>query len=186
MKAWQHRSACRYGRSCCWVVTSFRSLWQPGFGCPARAGHVMTLAALSALLPWAMRFIMAFRFRLSLLGALLHPLGVAALVAIQWIAFFRWRVRPSGYVEGPPGRLAGRCGALALHGQPDRVCHAPGNFLPGECCQRVLPGRHAQRIKPRPVGCKPVDCFCETVCIHCRQAKPVLAVRDDVGNAFDA
>jgi hypothetical protein len=21
----------------------------------------------------------------------LHPLGVAALVAIQWIAFFRWR-----------------------------------------------------------------------------------------------
>ena len=64
----------------------------------------MTLAMLSALLPWAMRFIMAFRFRLSLLGALLHPLGVAALVAIQWIAFFRWR---SGHQVTWKGRPVG-------------------------------------------------------------------------------
>jgi hypothetical protein len=61
-------------------------LWLTG-----ASGQVMTLAMLAALLPWAVRFIMAFRFRLSLLGALLHPLGVTALVVIQWIAFFRWR-----------------------------------------------------------------------------------------------
>ncbi|MDP9292331.1 MAG: glycosyltransferase family 2 protein [Verrucomicrobiota bacterium] len=39
-----------------------------------------------AILP---RLIAVSRFRQSLLGALLHPLGIIALVAIQWWAFFR-------------------------------------------------------------------------------------------------
>lgn len=55
------------------------------------ASDVLMLALLSAPLPWLMRFVLAFRFRLSLLGAALHPLGVAVLVGIQWVAFLRWR-----------------------------------------------------------------------------------------------
>jgi glycosyltransferase involved in cell wall biosynthesis len=36
------------------------------------------------------------RFRQSLIGALLHPVGICALLAIQWLAFFRsLRKRPS-------------------------------------------------------------------------------------------
>ncbi len=44
------------------------------------------VATVAAFLP---RFIAAARFRQSLLGALLHPVGICALVAIQWFAFFR-------------------------------------------------------------------------------------------------
>lgn len=44
------------------------------------------LASAAALLP---RFLAAVRFRQALLGALLHPVGVCILVAIQWFAFFR-------------------------------------------------------------------------------------------------
>ena len=46
------------------------------------------LGIAASLLP---RLIGAFRFRQSLLGAILHPLGVCALLAIQWFAFFRAR-----------------------------------------------------------------------------------------------
>lgn len=60
---------------------------------------ILILAAASALLP---RILAAVRFRQSYLGALLHPLGVLILVAIQWYAFGRdrlgrpvsWRGRP--------------------------------------------------------------------------------------------
>jgi hypothetical protein len=49
------------------------------------------LATITAFLP---RLIGVVRFRQSLLGALLHPVGVCLLVAIQWVAFFRvWRRR---------------------------------------------------------------------------------------------
>ena len=34
------------------------------------------------------RLVLALRFRQSILGALLHPLGVAILVAIQWYSWF--------------------------------------------------------------------------------------------------
>ena len=44
------------------------------------------LATAAAFLP---RLIAVVRFRQSLLGALLHPVGICALVAIQWFAFFR-------------------------------------------------------------------------------------------------
>ena len=46
------------------------------------------LGIAASLLP---RLIGVFRFRQSLLGAVLHPLGVCALLAIQWFAFFRAR-----------------------------------------------------------------------------------------------
>jgi hypothetical protein len=49
-------------------------------------------------LPLAIRLIAARRFRQSLLGALLHPLGVAALIWIQWCALFRqWRGQPQSW-----------------------------------------------------------------------------------------
>ncbi len=67
-------------------------------------GNTLHLAIAAAVLPWLMRFIMAARFRLSWLGALLHPVGVAVLVGLQWVAFIRrragysvrWKDRPVG------------------------------------------------------------------------------------------
>ncbi len=51
------------------------------------------LATTAAYLP---RLIAVARFRQSLIGALLHPIGICALVAIQWFAFLRsLRNRPS-------------------------------------------------------------------------------------------
>jgi hypothetical protein len=51
------------------------------------------IGAAAAFLP---RFIAAARFRQSFLGALLHPLGVCLMIAIQWLAFIRsWRQGPS-------------------------------------------------------------------------------------------
>ncbi len=44
------------------------------------------IGTVAAFLP---RFIAAVHFRQSLLGAVLHPVGICALVAIQWFAFFR-------------------------------------------------------------------------------------------------
>ena len=51
------------------------------------------LGTVAALLP---RLVATVRFRQSLVGALLHPFGICALVAIQWSAFFRsMRQRPA-------------------------------------------------------------------------------------------
>lgn len=44
------------------------------------------IATAAAFLP---RLIAVTQFRQPLLGALLHPIGICALVAIQWFAFFR-------------------------------------------------------------------------------------------------
>ncbi len=53
------------------------------------------IASIAASLGTVMRLAAAWRFRQSLLGALLHPLGVTALVLIQWEALVRrWRGRP--------------------------------------------------------------------------------------------
>jgi hypothetical protein len=43
-------------------------------------------AVVAALLAWLPRFLGVWRFRQSLLGAVLHPLGVAVLLLIQWQA----------------------------------------------------------------------------------------------------
>lgn len=54
----------------------------------------VTLAA--AALPFATRLVLALRFRQSLVGVLLHPLSVLALLAIQWTSLLRdLRGRPS-------------------------------------------------------------------------------------------
>jgi glycosyltransferase involved in cell wall biosynthesis len=54
----------------------------PGFLAPAAAG--VALAALP-------RLVLAARFRQPLLGALLHPVGVLQVLAIQWYALLRTR-----------------------------------------------------------------------------------------------
>ncbi len=51
----------------------------------------MQLAIIAAALPWVMRFLMTAIFRQSWFGAVIHPFGVAVLVGLQWVAFFRWR-----------------------------------------------------------------------------------------------
>ena len=51
----------------------------------------MRLAIIAAALPWIMRFLTTAIFRQSWFGAVLHPFGVAVLVGLQWVAFFRWR-----------------------------------------------------------------------------------------------
>jgi hypothetical protein len=46
-------------------------------------------------LSWSTRFALALAYRQSLLGAFLHPLGVALLVLVQWAALFdKWRGQP--------------------------------------------------------------------------------------------
>ena len=51
------------------------------------------IGTVAAFLP---RLIAVVRFRQSIIGALLHPFGICALVTIQWFAFFRsLRKRPA-------------------------------------------------------------------------------------------
>jgi hypothetical protein len=51
------------------------------------------LAFLATAAAFAPRLIGAARFRQSLTGALLHPLGICVLVTIQWFAFVRTLMR---------------------------------------------------------------------------------------------
>ena len=56
----------------------------------------LTFATLGTMATFLPRFVAAVRFRQTLLGALLHPIGICVLVAIQWSAFFRLlRHRPA-------------------------------------------------------------------------------------------
>ncbi len=62
----------------------------------------IVLAGLAAVAAWLPRVVGVWRFRQSSIGALLHPLGVVLLLAIQWAAFTRdalgkpatWKGRP--------------------------------------------------------------------------------------------
>jgi hypothetical protein len=47
------------------------------------------MAALAAAGIWGMRLALARRFRQSLLGGALHPLGMLLVLLIQWQALFR-------------------------------------------------------------------------------------------------
>jgi hypothetical protein len=51
------------------------------------------VALAATLIGLVTRFVLAVRFRQSLVGALLHPIGVSILVAIQWYA---WALRRTG------------------------------------------------------------------------------------------
>lgn len=58
-------------------------------------------AGLACLCSWLPRLIAAFRFRQSWLGAVLHPLGVSVLLALQWYALAR-------HLAGRPATWKGR------------------------------------------------------------------------------
>ncbi|MCZ2340224.1 MAG: glycosyltransferase [Bacteroidales bacterium] len=62
-------------------------------------GEIITkLSAIACLLSLAVRLDTARRFRASMFGAVLHPFGVAILLAIQWYATFRvWCGKPIGW-----------------------------------------------------------------------------------------
>ncbi len=51
--------------------------------------YAIMVAACAAGLAWTPRFIAAFRFQQPLLSAVLHPVGILALLAIQWLALLR-------------------------------------------------------------------------------------------------
>ncbi|MBK7999262.1 MAG: glycosyltransferase [Verrucomicrobia bacterium] len=58
--------------------------------------NVLPLAAVATALAYLPRLVAVWRFRQPLGSALLHPLGVMALLAIQWAALLRqWRGKPS-------------------------------------------------------------------------------------------
>jgi hypothetical protein len=61
-------------------------------------GPVLAATATAAVLAYLPRLDAARRFRQSWLGAVLHPLGVLVLLAIQWYAAYRaWVGRPVGW-----------------------------------------------------------------------------------------
>ncbi len=62
---------------------------------------VLALSALALAAGWAARFSAAARFRQPPLGALLHPLGIALFLAIQWHALAR-------HLAGRPAVWKGR------------------------------------------------------------------------------
>ena len=60
------------------------------------------LCAIAVGLAYLPRLLGVWRFRQSLLGALLHPVGVSVLVAAQWVALARWvRGRPASWKGRP-------------------------------------------------------------------------------------
>jgi hypothetical protein len=67
---------------------------------------VLSLLFSAVLLAYLPRLVSAIRFRQSLLGALLHPVGVCVLVAIQWYAFTRSLMRRPASWKGRSYRLA--------------------------------------------------------------------------------
>ena len=53
------------------------------------AGLPATLPFIACALLYSFRFLLAWRYRQSLVGALLNPLGIAVMVWLQWVALFR-------------------------------------------------------------------------------------------------
>jgi hypothetical protein len=81
---------------------------------PTRPGTQAILALLATTAAYYPRLAGARRFRQSPLGAVLHPLGVLILLAIQWFAFVRNALgRPSTWKGRPYPRPAARSEARA-------------------------------------------------------------------------
>lgn len=71
------------------------------------AGDALEMAATAAVLAYLPRLAAAWRFRQSWLGAVLHPLGILALLGIQWYAVSRSVIgKPVGWKGRPPAGLA--------------------------------------------------------------------------------
>ncbi|MFO0891557.1 MAG: glycosyltransferase family 2 protein, partial [Isosphaeraceae bacterium] len=90
------------------------------------------LAVLAAAAAYYPRLAAVRRFRQSLLGAVLHPLGVLLLLAIQWFAFARNALgRPSSW----KGRPYPSPGARPLPGEP-----SPSRRKPASPSATAAPG----------------------------------------------
>ncbi len=74
-------------------------LLAPWVGSYNQTGARLLVAAICCA--WMPRLLQAFRYRLSILGALAHPLGVSVFLVIQWVA----RLRAAG---GRPSSWKGR------------------------------------------------------------------------------
>lgn len=72
-------------------------------GCYASSGMswVFALSLIAALFGILIRFVAALRFRQSLFGAVLHPIGITLLLIIQWTALIR-------LLQGQGGNWKGR------------------------------------------------------------------------------
>ena len=68
---------------------------------PLLSGTPLLLAGIATVLAWLPRWIGVRRFRQPLASALLHPVGVVALLAIQWHALVR-------QLAGKPSEWKGR------------------------------------------------------------------------------
>lgn len=81
-----------------WAVYAAVSL-QPSAAEPTTMEKATILLAFAGLfLSYLPRFVMAGRFRQSLLGMVLHPLGVVLVLALQWQCWLRARLgRPVGW-----------------------------------------------------------------------------------------
>jgi hypothetical protein len=94
-------ATCRMYRSAGEVWRGLAKNATEGLGAPATIvpATVMLLAGVVMLpVTYVPRFIAARRFRQSWLGAVLHPVGVIVLLAIQWIALARlWLGRPAAW-----------------------------------------------------------------------------------------
>lgn len=64
-------------------------------------GAAVAMAALAVAAGMSFRLLLAIRFRQSLVGALLHPVGIVVLLAVQWSALLRAR-------RGRPAEWRGR------------------------------------------------------------------------------
>jgi hypothetical protein len=61
---------------------------------------ILLINPLAAVLAWAPRVAASLRFRQSLVSAVLHPVGVGVLLAIQWVALSRkWAGKPAAWKD---------------------------------------------------------------------------------------
>ena len=97
---------------------------------PTLPGVPAALALLATLAAYYPRLAGVIRFRQPLLGAILHPLGVLILIAIQWFAFAPQRPGPALHLERPTLPDARRAirGAIAARARAHSVgrAAAPG------------------------------------------------------------
>ena len=107
-RTWRHRADDRVlfgGQLLPFVLLTFA---------PMLSTAGLLCAALATTLAFAPRFVGVWRFRQPLGSALLHPLGVMALLTIQWYAL-------AGHWLGKPKEWKGRTYAAATRIEPAKA-----------------------------------------------------------------
>lgn len=113
------------------LLLAGQSAWLVLLPVLAATGHAAAVpAALAGLTALSTRLMLAIRFRQSRLGAWLHPVGVAFLVAIQWYALARRLV-------GRPVTWKARRPTTPPAALPSASCGTPRGFRKGRWPQRA-------------------------------------------------